>query len=68
MSLKISTKATQKQLTVLKRLEYYGTGNYAAENLSIAEAAELIDELFEEQRLENNRMEREFLHEFDSDR
>lgn len=51
MSLKITNKATAKQIAILKRLEYFGTGKYTATNLTTAEAAIVIDELFEEQRL-----------------
>lgn len=48
MSLIVSNRATEKQIAMLKKLEYYG--NF---NLSIEEAAQLIDELFEQQRLDN---------------
>lgn len=51
MSLKISNKATAKQVAILHRLDYYGRGKYAAEMLSVVEAAEIIDGLFSEQRL-----------------
>lgn len=46
MSLKITNKATVKQLALLKKLEYHGQGKYAPENLTRDEAAKLIDELF----------------------
>lgn len=59
MSLKISNLATAKQKAILKKLEYLGTGQYAIERLSIADAADLITELFEEERLERVR-EKEF--------
>lgn len=51
MSLKISNLATDKQKTMLTRLGYHGRGQYAIDKLSIAGAAELINELFEEERL-----------------
>lgn len=51
MSLKISNKATAKQVAILHKLEYYGRGKYSAEMLSVPEAAEIIDYLFEEKRL-----------------
>lgn len=50
MSLKISNKATVKQLELLKTLEYSGMGKYVAENLTIQEADKIIDELFIEQK------------------
>jgi hypothetical protein len=46
MSLKITNKATPKQLELLKKLEYIGRGKYAPENLTGQEAGKLIDELF----------------------
>jgi hypothetical protein len=51
MGLLITNKATAKQVAILHKLEYYGRGKYAAEMLSVAEAGEIIDYLFEEQRL-----------------
>jgi hypothetical protein len=51
MSLRISNKATDKQLAMLDRLGYSGTGKYAPDQLTIAEAAEIIDGLLELQRL-----------------
>lgn len=51
MSFILSNLATEKQKAILLELEYIGTGNYRLENLSKDEAALLIDELFEEQRL-----------------
>lgn len=51
MSLKISNLATEKQRAILKKLEYQGTGKYAADKLTVAEAADIITELFQEQRL-----------------
>lgn len=51
MSLKISNLATEKQRAILKRLEYIGIGKYAIDRLSITAAADLITELFEEERL-----------------
>lgn len=50
MSLKITNKATAKQIATLQKLEYLGIGDHAPENLTITEASELIDELFTEQR------------------
>lgn len=47
MSLIIGNRATKKQIELLKKLEYYGSLN-----LSVEEAAKIIDELFEEQRLD----------------
>ncbi len=47
MSLIVSNRATEKQIAMLKKLEYYGDFN-----LSVDEAAELIDEYFEQQRLD----------------
>lgn len=52
MGLIISNLATDKQKAILQRLEYSGTGKYALSRLTQESAAELIDELFEEQRLE----------------
>lgn len=55
MSLKISNLATDKQKAILKKLEYHGVGQYTLERLNIADAADLITELFEEERLLNRR-------------
>lgn len=52
MSLRISNLATPKQRAMLKKLEYCGTGKYALERLTISDAADLLNELFEEQRLQ----------------
>lgn len=52
MSLKLSNLATDKQKAILERLEYIGTGKYTIDQLSVSEAAEIIDGLFEEERLE----------------
>jgi hypothetical protein len=46
MSLIVNDRATDKQIAMLKKLEYYGDLN-----LSMTAAAQLIDEYFEEQRL-----------------
>jgi hypothetical protein len=46
MSLIVSNKLTDKQRAQLIKLEYIGTFD-----LTIEQAAEIIDELFEEQRL-----------------
>lgn len=51
MSLKINNLATPKQKAILEKLDYSGTGQYALDKLTISEAAELITELFEEERL-----------------
>ena len=50
MSLRITNKATPKQVAILGRLEYTGNGKYAAENLTTTEAGKIIDELITEQR------------------
>lgn len=68
MSLKISNLATAKQVAILQRLEYSGTGKYAIDRLTIAEAAELITELFEEERLTKRELEGEKYDEFDRER
>jgi hypothetical protein len=52
MSLLVTNLATDKQIALLARLEYVGTGKYAADKLSETEAAELISELFEQQRIQ----------------
>jgi len=49
MSLKISNLATEKQIAWLKKLGYDGQGKYAPEKLTKAEAAEILDSLFEQQ-------------------
>lgn len=51
MSLKITNKATDKQVAMLYKLEYLGSGKYAAEQLSILDAQEILEGLFEEERL-----------------
>lgn len=51
MSLKITNKATDKQIVMLHKLDYQGNGKYAAEQLSILEAQEILEGLFEEERL-----------------
>ena len=56
MSLIISNKVTDKQRAILKECEYYGTFN-----LTIEEAAKIIDELFEEQRLQRQHSEDDLL-------
>lgn len=52
MSLIINNLATDKQIAMLNKLEYSGTGQYAAHKLTKQQAAELLDELFEQQRQE----------------
>jgi hypothetical protein len=47
MSLIISNKATAKQIAMLNKLEYYGSLD-----LTVEQAAKLIDELFEQQRMD----------------
>jgi hypothetical protein len=42
---------------MLRKLEYCGTGQYALERLTIADAADLLNELFEEQRLNQQGMD-----------
>ncbi len=51
MSLKIQSLATESQKDTLVGLGYYGIGKYDIERLSKEVASDLIDELFEEQRL-----------------
>lgn len=55
MSLKISNRATPKQIQILKDLEYYGKWD-----LSTDEAGEIITALWEEQRLEKNQEQSTF--------
>lgn len=52
MSLRISNLATAKQRAMLCHVGYLGIGKYALDKLSREDAAELLNELFEEQRLE----------------
>jgi hypothetical protein len=47
MSLIVSNRATDKQIETLRKLEYYGSFD-----LTMAQAADLIDELFEQQRMD----------------
>lgn len=54
MSLKITNKATAKQKAILQKLEYNGTGQFALDQLTVEDAASLIDELFAEKSLEND--------------
>ena len=49
MSLILSNRATKKQRELLHKLEYYGSYD-----LTVTQAARLIDELFEEKRLADN--------------
>lgn len=51
MGLKLSNRATPKQVAMLDKLGYIQGGAYAAPKLTMEEAAQLIDELLEEQRL-----------------
>lgn len=51
MGLKISNKATDKQVAMLHKLDYLGSSKYAAEQLSKLEAQEILEGLFEEERL-----------------
>ncbi len=53
MSFIISNLATDRQKETLTNLGYTGTGRYTVDQLTKEEAAQLIKELFEEQRLEN---------------
>jgi hypothetical protein len=57
MSLQISNLATEKQRATLKKYEYQGSGKYAAERLTIAEAADIITELFAEERMMRDELE-----------
>jgi len=50
MSLKITNKATPKQVIILKKLEYAGQGKFAPQNLTVEEAGQIIDELFIERK------------------
>lgn len=68
MSLIISNLATLKQITILQRLEYSGRGKYSIDRLTVSEAAELITELFEEERLMKRELEGEKYDEFDRER
>lgn len=52
MSLIVSNRATDKQIEMLKKLEYHGDLN-----LSVEEAAELIDEYIEYQQDMQSEME-----------
>lgn len=52
MSLKLSNLATDKQKAILEMLEYIAAGKYTIDQLSVSEAAKIIDGLFEEKRLE----------------
>lgn len=47
----MSNLATAKQIAILQRLEYTGTGPYAMDRLTVQDAVDLITELFEEERL-----------------
>ncbi len=57
MSLFINNLATDKQVAMLHKLEYIGRGKYAAEQLTKQEAAEILNELFEEERLDKQATE-----------
>lgn len=50
MGLKLTNKATIRQQQILAELEYIGQGKYAAVNLTVEEAAKIIDELFAEKK------------------
>lgn len=52
MSLKVSNLATAKQIAMLHKLDYIGTGKYAAERLTMQEAADLIEELLTDKKEE----------------
>lgn len=52
MSLIISNKASAKQLEMLEQMGYYGK-----QNLTVEQAAQLIKEYWEEERLERKRQE-----------
>lgn len=51
MGLFISNRLTVKQKAILVKYSYQGTGKYAVDNLTVEQAAKIIDELFEEARL-----------------
>jgi hypothetical protein len=55
MGLIISNRATAKQIEMLRKLEYLGTWT-----LTIEEAATLIDELLEEQRMHRDDFEPDY--------
>lgn len=55
MSLKLTNKVTDKQIAMLKQLEYYGTLI-----LTIAEAQSIIDSLLEQERHRANRPEQKY--------
>jgi hypothetical protein len=55
MGLIISNRATAKQIDMLRKLEYLGTWT-----LTIEEAATLIDELLEEQRMHRDDFEPDY--------
>lgn len=65
MSLFISKLATPKQVALLKKLEYMGMGKYAANKLTVQQAAEIINELFEEDRLHRDFMQETMATEID---
>lgn len=52
MSLIVSNRASAKQLEMLEQMEYRGTTN-----LTVEQAAKLINEYWEEQRLQRKREE-----------
>lgn len=55
MSLIISNHLTDKQKAILQKMEYYGTYD-----LTVSEATHLIEELFEEKRLDNKAEGRDY--------
>jgi hypothetical protein len=66
VSLYISNKATAKQLAMLKKLNYCENGKYTLNALSVEQAAALIDELFEEQRLHRDEYEPDYFNQGDN--
>ena len=63
MSLKINNLATDKQKKLFIEHGYIGTGQYVIDNLNKQQAADLITEFFEEERLDRVR-EEEFNQEY----
>lgn len=51
MGLRLSNRATPKQVAMLDKLGYIAGGAYAAPKLTMEEAGNIIDSLLEEQRL-----------------
>lgn len=58
MSLHINNMVTDKQVAILTKYDYCGTFN-----LTIEEAAKIIDELFEEQRMHKDDYQPDYFNE-----